>query len=285
MTGLTGFTRGGDNITGMNEPGQEVTPAQVKEMQENIRILADRVRTLEAKEDPVIEEAPQVKVPRFEQGFGIIINQTKRRVTISADELALGDSTYRPPLYPVRKGRMDVVFNEFSMRMLNDSMEWQTHTVGGGAASSLTPNSTNHCWLKIDFERVTVENIYQWHVSGLSIVVNTTGTNPSVGEGNKLPSDTTNQTAIKFAEIVTGDDFIQSISFFDIHLDPRWESGLAITPLTSSSMESLTVVTDFQVDSVGRVLQIKTRDIEAYNVGAESAWTTVHTGEGCGSGS
>ena len=49
--------------------------------------------------------------------------------------------------------------------------------------------------------------------------------------------------------------------------------------VTFWEIETQSVITDFQV--TGQTLQVKTRDISILPKGAESGWTTKHTGTTC----
>lgn len=63
----------------------------------------------------------------------------------------------------------------------------------------------------------------------------------------------------------------------------QWAVVVLGVPQWTPPRTTLTVVTAFQIDTVNKTFQIKTRTIDVIdvNTGEESAWTTVHTGTAC----
>ncbi len=190
-----------------------------------------------------------------------------------------------PPLLPMLQGGLDVIFRELKIRSKNESGTWVTRSVGGGAATALAASQTSYCWLKVSYTRRTLGNIRQWGISAMEVEVTTSAGSPASGESNTVDSSSTNQTAILFATVTTDANKVTEVAYHPFLLHQNPECALAITPLTSGDMESMTVVVDTRVDTSAKTIDIKTCSVEVYNKGTESAWTTIHTGGGCGSGS
>ena len=121
-----------NSITGMEDPGHVESPViagHISEVQENVRRLQDRAdelqRTIDSLNIPKQGEA--TKIPRFEAGEGIRIEQHKRRVHISAtgeeaDTVALVTIVSIEDEYLVcdREGAVMLVAKPWGLRGVSD---------------------------------------------------------------------------------------------------------------------------------------------------------------------
>lgn len=274
--------------------GESDPTAFLRALQESQRALQRRIEHLEAELTAQRAQTPNEtqrggvrfhEAPMLVAGDNMRLDKTDRVVKFNAilpdpgDELeAVGVNA---PLYPMVQGDLDVIFREMVYEAFNQSQAWERFTVGGGSATTLTASTTNYCWLEITHTRYNADDLYQWGVDSLAVVVNTNATYQPASEPDDISGNSANARAIKFAEITTDSDKITGFTYFPFCLSPNSDKALSITPLTSGGMTSVTVVTDFQVDTINKKLEIKTRTIGVYNPGSESAWTTKHTGGSC----
>ena len=156
-------------------------------------------------------------------------------------------------------------------------------STGGGSFSDFIISDTNtptpNTQTIDDGETITFAD-----GNGINAVVSATNTvthsiNDSVAQKMVLSTNGGTQTGdatINFDSHATSNAF-GLIAGTAIHLVGSNAAGT--TEVKLKDAVSLTVVTDVQV--TGNTLQKKTRTITAANVGAESAWTTFHTGATC----
>jgi len=228
---------------------------------------------------------------------GLFLDEVFKRVDSLEDRMAgveedawadagEGDITgmglqHLPPLCPMPQGGLDTKFREYKVRSKDEVGDWDTKTVGGGSATTLTASATNYCWLLVAYTRRTLGSIYQWGPDSASISITTSVSPPTTDGDNTVDSSSTNQTAILFATITTDSDKITGVEYHPFLLHQNPECALSITPLTSSSMTEITVVSDFRVDVTGKTFDVKTRTAQVLSPGSESGWTTKHTGGAC----
>jgi hypothetical protein len=100
------FKRTG-NTTGMQEPTGEITPLQVRELQENIRNLEARLAMLERVKPAAAAEAEERDRTRFEAGEGVLIEQSPRRVWIGMDKQKAAEIYHNCGPFEVRSRELD----------------------------------------------------------------------------------------------------------------------------------------------------------------------------------
>lgn len=202
---------------------------------------------------------------------------------------------YVGPLGVLPQGGLSVKFKERQFAAPGVTGTPSVYTVGGGSAVTLTDNSTNYCWLEFSYTRANIEGMLYWNLTGVDIHVETTGTYQPTGYDNSLPGNSTCKRVVKFCEIVTASGRISSITPKRTDRHPEYPCALPesstdkqLLQYNNSSSEwqavnstSVTAITDFQVDGSNKKLQKKTTAFRAVNVGTQSSWIDIHTGDEC----
>jgi hypothetical protein len=276
-------------------------PAYIQSLHDNQRRLSERQEKLtkQAHEDEINAANQQQGEQRFTKermlvaGRNIKLDPSARRIVIHADIPEEHPVAVARPLYPRPQGGLDVVFQETVFALSGGSQAWNGGVaLGGGDAVTLTASSTNYCWLEISYNRRLLNGVYQWEYSSAQIVVNTSATYEPTGFDATLPDDTECKRVFCFAEIETTSSGISDLGYkpFEMTVDHSasmlaGEEGDVLyhngTSWTQASTEEVTVVTDVQVDTTGKTIQIKTITGRILTSASESGWTTIHTGGGC----
>jgi len=179
-----GFKRG--NTTGMNDPGGgEVTAVHIRELQENVRNLEERLAALEARPQAEPEARTEKRPIRFEAGPGIDIQQSLRRVWIGSLARTAELMEFVSDVWKLFQEEADVP--GLLVSMVRGVVVSTNATTGNPVISfvttakiNATDDDTTIVWLKASVEAVTFGPIFKvWGVTALV-----------VESGSTLPADT-----------------------------------------------------------------------------------------------